>query len=235
MRQSDNINAYVCFSEILIFSFATNQLKCHRRIDIIPFMIIVKNPICDTSQSDISGHFRLSSTESKQLLLARLILSDTKNTPMVELAKKAGYRSHKLFSLLRSIESGVVSSRPGRKPQYHGRLAELEDKIEAYFSDNESKPMLDVHGNYRFDRKGNILMTPKHPTMTGLALVCGYSTSGSLARAAKQEGALGCMLTRARTRVLEAYEQDLYRPNCRGAIFVLLKMEGWKINTEKIQ
>lgn len=198
-------------------------------------MEIVKNSIAAISQCDFSGHFRSSATKSKQQLLARLILSDTKNTPMVELAKRAGYRSHKLFSLLRSIESGVVSSRPGRKPRYHGRLAELEVIIDAYFSENESKPMLDVHGNYRVDRKGNLLMTPKHPTMTGLALVCGYSTSGSLARAAKQKGALGCMLTRARTRVLDAYEQDLYRPNCRGAIFVLAHMEGWKINTGKIK
>jgi AraC-like DNA-binding protein len=196
-------------------------------------MIIVKNAIYDTFQSDFPGHFRLSSTKSKQQLLARLILSDTKNTPMVELAKRAGYRSHKLFSLLRSIESGIVTSHPGRKPRYHGRLLKLQEKIDAYLAAHESRPMLDAHGNNLYDRNGNYVMSSKHPTMTGLALACGYSTSGSLARAARQKGEIGFMLTRARTRVLEAYEQDLQRPNCRGAIFVLSHMDGWKTSSSK--
>ena len=69
---------------------------------------------------------------------------------------------------------------------------------------------------------------PRQPTVTGLALACGYLSVETFNAAIMTGGKVAQVLLRAKSYVIENYEQKLHQPGCQGSMFALENQAGWK-------
>jgi hypothetical protein len=122
----------------------------------------------------------------------------------------------------------------GRKPKYTS-AAQIEEKIEQYFTDCQGHPYRDPEtGEYVFDKHGQpIILDSCPPTVTGLALALGFTNRMDLLRyQAKAE--FTEVITKAKSRV-EAYtEARLFdRDGANGARFSLQCNFKWGEDQKK--
>lgn len=118
-------------------------------------------------------------------------------------------------------------SNPEGRPPFYKTAAELENKIRKYFN---TEAYVDV-GLTRA-KKSKSTLRKYSPTISGLALFCGFADRHSLYEyEAKPE--FTHTIKRARALMSVYYERLLSGSNCTGAIFAL-KNFGWvdKIETE---
>lgn len=117
---------------------------------------------------------------------------------------------------------------PGGRPPLFDSVEELEKKINEYFLNCPDKKTLVF-----FDKNsGN---TIEHqvdtPTVTGLALYLGFCDRHSFYDYEKNEK-FSHTIKKARLRIENEYEKQLWNSACPGAIFAL-KNFGWKDKTEQ--
>ncbi len=105
----------------------------------------------------------------------------------------------------------------------------MQDKIDAYFTECEGKPLVDDNGQPYTDKYGQpIVWGVKPPTVTGLALALGFTSRQALLNyTAKKE--FVDTITRAKSRVEEYAEARLFdRDGVQGAKFNLINnFKGW--------
>ena len=95
----------------------------------------------------------------------------------------------------------------GRPPKYE-TAEELVKKIDEYFEDENQKPL----------------------TITGLCLYCGFESRQSF-YAYEKKDEFSYTVKKARTRIENAYEQNLHDRNPSGSIFALKNL-GWSDKQE---
>lgn len=120
-------------------------------------------------------------------------------------------------------------SKGGRPPKYKSK-EEIQEKIDAYFTECKGTVMLDKDGRPITDKYGNVIYVGKRPvTITGLALALGFTSRQALLNyQAKKE--FVDTVTRAKA-VVEMYtEERLFdKDGANGAKFSLANnFSGWK-------
>lgn len=116
----------------------------------------------------------------------------------------------------------------GRPPKYK-TVAEMQEKIDAYFKDCEGKLLTDKYGNYVFDKFGKPVITGARPiTVTGLALALGFTSRQALLNYQGKEKFVDT-ITRAKARIEQYAEERLFdRDGANGAKFSLANnFKGW--------
>lgn len=91
----------------------------------------------------------------------------------------------------------------GGRPPIFDSPEELEKKIQEYLGDQNEKPL----------------------TITGLCLYCGFESRQSFYDLEKRDG-FSYTVKKARMRIENAYEKNLYSRNPAGSIFALKNL-GW--------
>ena len=121
----------------------------------------------------------------------------------------------------------------GRPPKFTCK-EEIEEKIEAYFTNCEGKPLTNANGDPVLDNRGYPVIVGRRPlTVTGLALALGFtSRQGLLLYQGRKE--FIDTITRAKARVEQYAEERLYdRDGSSGAQFSLKNnFRGWSDRTE---
>lgn len=114
----------------------------------------------------------------------------------------------------------------GRPPRYKS-VAEMQAKIDAYFTACEGKPLLDTEGNQVLYKGRPVIVGAQPPTITGLALALGFSGRQALLNY-QAKAKFVDTITRAKARC-EAYtESRLFdRDGNNGAQFSLKCNFGW--------
>ena len=116
----------------------------------------------------------------------------------------------------------------GRPPKYKSK-EEIEEKIEQYFKDCEGHPLNDDEGNPVYNKWGYpVIVARKPPTVTGLALALGFSTSLSLLNYQGRKEFMNT-ITLATSRVEQYAEERLFdKDGTSGAQFSLRNnFKGW--------
>ena len=116
----------------------------------------------------------------------------------------------------------------GRPPKYK-TVAEMQDKIDAYFKECEGKLLTDENGNYVFDKFGKpILVGVRPPTVTGLALALGFTSRQALLNYQAKKQFVDT-ITRAKSKIEQYVEERLFdRDGANGAKFSLANnFKGW--------
>lgn len=107
--------------------------------------------------------------------------------------------------------------KPGRPPRFNS-VEEMEEIIKKYFEGCEPKALKDENGEVIYDKKGNITIIQKPPTMSDLCLELGFTSQQSFTDYRKKSIEYSECLTRARTMVQAYNERRLYdRDGVNGA------------------
>lgn len=117
----------------------------------------------------------------------------------------------------------------GRPPKYKN-VAEIEEKIEAYFQKCEGEILKDENGKPLIDKFGRpVIVGKKPPTITGLALALGFTSRQALLNYQAKAGFVDT-ITRAKARVEQYTEERLFdRDGANGAQFSLRNnFRGWR-------
>ena len=117
----------------------------------------------------------------------------------------------------------------GRPPKY-ANVAEIEEKIEAYFRKCEGELLKDENGNPITDKFGRpVILGQKPPTITGLALALGFTSRQALLNYQAKTDFVDA-ITRAKARVEQYTEERLFdRDGANGAQFSLRNnFKGWR-------
>ena len=166
---------------------------------------------------------KLENDKIKREEFARLILEE-------ELTIAEASRRVKLSgSYMSKVKQGIETPkhRAGRKRKRS--LEEIQNSIDDYFDSFSDEYLTDKDGDYILGKNGQpVLKDPKQPTVTGLALACGYLSVESFNAAIMTGGKIAQCLLRAKSFVAEYYEQKLHQPGCQGAIFALEIQSGWR-------
>lgn len=120
-----------------------------------------------------------------------------------------------------------MAEKRGRKPKYN-ESAELEKKINDYFTACDGTPLYDENGKPFLDKKGNpVYINKRPPTVTGLALALGFTSRKMLLE--YQEKPEFCnAITCAKARVEQYAEERLFdMDGTKGAQFTLRCNFGW--------
>lgn len=117
---------------------------------------------------------------------------------------------------------------PGGKPPKYKTAAQMQEKIDAYFTACEGEPLTGPDGVQMFDKHGNELRVGCHPpTITGLALALGFASRQSLLDYQAKREFLDT-ITRAKARCEQYAEERLFdRDGTSGAQFSLKNNFGW--------
>lgn len=121
----------------------------------------------------------------------------------------------------------------GRPPKYDSP-EQMQDLIDAYFSDCEGYTLKDGDGEIVFDKHGHpVIVGAKPPTITGLALALGFSSRQALLNYEAKRQFVDTV-TRAKSRVEEYAETRLFdKDGAAGAKFSLANnFKGW---AEKVE
>lgn len=161
--------------------------------------------------------------KKKREELARLILDE--GLTLAEASRRVKLSGSYAAKVRKGIEA--PKHKAGRKRKT--TLEEIENKIDGYFNSFSDEYLTDKDGNYIIGKNGQpVMKNPKEPTVTGLALACGYLSVESFNAAILTGGKIAQTLLRAKSFVTEHYEQKLHQPGCQGAIFVLEHQAGWR-------
>lgn len=114
----------------------------------------------------------------------------------------------------------------GRKPKY-SEVEKLQKKIDEYFANCPDKRVITG-----FDKNNGefVTMELNTPTITGLAFYLGFCSRDSFYEYGKKPE-FSDTIKKARLRIENEYEKQLYNDKCTGAIFALKNL-GW---TDKIE
>lgn len=117
--------------------------------------------------------------------------------------------------------------RPGGKPPKYKTAAEMQERIDQYFSDCQGELLQDENGPV-LDKYGNeIYLHQRPPTVTGLALALGFTSRQSLLDYQAKREFLDT-ITRAKARCEQYAEERLFdRDGTNGAQFSLRANFGW--------
>lgn len=121
----------------------------------------------------------------------------------------------------------------GRPPKYK-TVAEMQEKIDAYFKECEGKILKDNDGNIVFDKFGQPIITGVRPvTVTGLALALGFTSRQALLNYQAKPQFIDT-ITRAKSRIEQYAEERLFdRDGANGAKFSLANnFKGWNEKQE---
>lgn len=121
----------------------------------------------------------------------------------------------------------------GRPPKYK-TVAEMQEKIDAYFKECEGKILKDNDGNIVFDKFGQPIITGARPvTVTGLALALGFTSRQALLNYQAKPQFIDT-ITRAKSRIEQYAEERLFdRDGANGAKFSLANnFKGWNEKQE---
>lgn len=116
----------------------------------------------------------------------------------------------------------------GRPPKYK-TVAEMQEKIDAYFKECEGKLLEDKEGNIVFDKFGKpVIVGAKPITVTGLALALGFTSRQALLNYQAKKQFVDT-ITRAKSRIEQYAEERLFdRDGANGAKFSLANnFKGW--------
>lgn len=161
--------------------------------------------------------------KKKREEFARLILDE--GLTMAEASRRVKLSGSYAAKVKKGIEA--PQHRAGRKRKRS--LEEYENLIDEYFASFSDEYLTDNDGNYILSKSGQpVLKNPKQPTVTGLALACGYLSVETFNAAILTGGKIAQVLLRAKSFVIENYEQKLHQPGCQGSIFALENQAGWK-------
>lgn len=113
------------------------------------------------------------------------------------------------------------------KPALFKNVKQLQAKIDEYFANCPDYLVVTA-----FDKnEGEFIEYKKYtPTMTGLAMFLGFASRQSFYDYEKKDE-FSYTIKKARLRIENEYEKQLYMDKCTGAIFALKNM-GWKDKTE---
>lgn len=110
--------------------------------------------------------------------------------------------------------------RIGRPPMYK-TVAEMQEKIDAYFKECDGKPLYDADGDIVYDKQGNPVIVRTPYTITGLALALGFTSRLALLNYEAKEEFVNTVL-RAKSRCEQYAETRLYdKDGANGAKFAL--------------
>lgn len=116
----------------------------------------------------------------------------------------------------------------GRPPKYKS-VAQMQEKIDAYFKECEGKILEDSDGNIVFDKFGQpVIVGAKPVTITGLALALGFTSRQALLNYQAKKQFVDT-ITRAKSRIEQYAEERLFdRDGANGAKFSLANnFKGW--------
>lgn len=122
-----------------------------------------------------------------------------------------------------------MDKRKRGRPAFYATPADLQRKVDEYFDDcagelivgNDGAPILDRQGKPQYRGR-------RPPTMTSLALYCGFTDRSLFARQKKRGRGFAVVVQRARLRVEQYAETRLYDSDgYRGAVFTLQVNFGW--------
>lgn len=166
---------------------------------------------------------KLEDDKKKREEFARLILDE--GLTMAEASRRVKLSGSYAAKVKKGIEA--PQHKAGRKRKRS--LEEYEALIDEYFNSFSDEYLTDKDGNYVISKNGQpVMKNPKAPTVTGLALACGYLSVETLNAAIMTGGKIAQVLLRAKSFVIENYEQKLHQPGCQGSIFALENQAGWK-------
>ena len=118
----------------------------------------------------------------------------------------------------------------GGRPPIYKTKEEIQEKIDAYFTECEGRILEDADGNPVIDKYGEAVVVGKRPlTITGLALALGFNSRQALLNYQDREE-FNDTITRAKAKVEQYAEERLYdKDGANGAKFSLANnFEGWK-------
>ena len=128
-----------------------------------------------------------------------------------------------------------VNKKPPYRPLKFQSVKELQDKVEAYFASCNDY-VRDAKGNRMKDAvSGEYLMyQAKVPTITGLAVFLDTSRETLLdyENELHKNNDMPMEMKKAKLRIYDATEQQLYRGKPTGAIFSLKNNYGWEDKTK---
>lgn len=113
------------------------------------------------------------------------------------------------------------------KPAFYKNKTDLQNKIDEYFQNCPDKRILS-----NFDKNSGEFVTMElaTPTITGLAYYLGFENRQSFYDY-ENKPEFSYTIKRARLRIENEYEKQLYCDKCTGAIFALKNL-GWKDKVE---
>lgn len=154
---------------------------------------------------------------------ARLILEE--GLTLAEAARRVKLAGSYSYKLRQGLES--PRHRAGRRRR--NSIEETQQAIDEYFRTRQPEYLTDSEGNYVRTKSGDpVIKNLNAPTVTGLALACGYLSVESFNNAILSGNKLAQVLLRAKSLVTESYEQKLHMPGCQGSIFALENQAGWR-------
>lgn len=121
----------------------------------------------------------------------------------------------------------------GCPPRYK-TVAEIQEKIDAYFKDCEGKILKDASGEPILDKYDQPIIYDRRPlTVTGLALALGFTTRQALLNYQAKDEFMDT-ITRAKTIVEQYAEARLFdKDGANGAKFSLANnFKGWAEKTQ---
>lgn len=124
----------------------------------------------------------------------------------------------------------MAEARPAGRPPKYSSKEEIQEKIDAYFTECEGKVLEDGGGKPVLDKYNRpVMYGQRPPTITGLALALGFSGRQSLLNY-KGKKEFFDTITRAYARVEQYTEERLFdKEGAAGAKFSLANnFEGWK-------
>ena len=135
----------------------------------------------------------------------------------------------------REVVAVAYKKHPGGAPPKYKDVAEMQAKIDAYFTDCEGELLQDEKGPV-LDKYGNEIYLHRHPpTVTGLALALGFTTRQSLLNYQGKREFVDTV-TRAKTRCEQYAEERLFdRDGTSGAQFSLRANFGWNDKPKEIE
>lgn len=125
-----------------------------------------------------------------------------------------------------------MEKRKRGRPAFYATPADLQRKVDEYFDDCAGELIVGNDGAPVLDRQGKPQYRGRHPpTMTGLAVYCGFTNRSLFARQKKRGHGFAAVVEQARLRVEQYAEMRLYDSDgYRGAVFTLQVNFGWNGN-----
>lgn len=103
-----------------------------------------------------------------------------------------------------------------------------ESAVKAYFDSCEPEYWLDKDGEPLLDvKKRPIIKRWNRPTIAGLAMAVGYVTRESFMQATLADSPYARVLMRARFKIEQEHEENLYNAHSGGSEFALKNIAGW--------
>jgi hypothetical protein len=122
-----------------------------------------------------------------------------------------------------------TNEKKGRRPLYE-TPEQLQAAVDEYFRKCEGVPVDDKNGVPVTKRNGRQLRAEEvPPTLTGLALCCGYKNRETFTRQKNRSAAFNDVVLVARLRIADYYERALMDSDTfDGAAFMLSMAFGWR-------